>query len=241
LFALIAKSNLFSLFQSIRNILSDNKQYKQKRKSMGTAKVSTDFSSKSYTDTELGVTAISITDSMTGNRYFESPIPALEVIKATTTSYNAALAKAEKGSPDDRLVKNTLRTKLEGELKELGLYVQLTSKGDSLVISSSGFYVNKKPSVVGPLAKPENVMVKMGDNPGSVLVSCDSITSVVFYEFDYAEVTPDGVLNWIHKTSTKRKLLIEGLISGKQYVFRVAGAGSDPSRIWSDKITTFVV
>ena len=208
---------------------------------MGITKVSTDFSSKSYTDTELGVTAISITDSMTGNRYFESPIPALEVIKATTTSYNAALAKAEKGSPDDRLLKNTLRTKLEGELKELGLYVQLTSKGDSLVISSSGFYVNKKPSVVGPLAKPENVMVKMGDNPGSVLVSCDSITSVVFYEFDYAEVTPDGTLNWIHKTSTKRKLLIEGLISGKQYVFRVAGAGSDPSRIWSDKITTFVV
>jgi hypothetical protein len=208
---------------------------------MGTAKVSTDFSSKSYTDTELGVTAISITDSMTGNRYFESPIPPLADIKTTITSYNAALAKAEKGSPDDRLIKNSLRAKLEGELRELGLYVQLTSKGDSLVISSSGFYVNKKHSVVGPLAKPENVMVKMGDNTGSVVVSCDSIASVVFYEFDYAEVIPDGVFNWIHKTSTKRKLLIEGLVSGKQYVFRVAGAASDPSRIWSDKITTFVV
>jgi hypothetical protein len=57
----------------------------------------------------------------------------------------------------------------------------------------------------------------------------------------YAEVIPDGVLNRVHKTSTKRKLLIEGLSSGKQYVFRVAGAASDPSRIWSDKITTFVI
>lgn len=208
---------------------------------MAKEKVSTDFSSKNYTDTELSVTATNIMDCMTGNPNFETPIPPLADVKATIVSYNASLAKAEKGSQDDRLVKNSWRTKLESQLQDLGLYVQLTSKGDSLIISSSGFYVNKKPSAVGPLAKPENVIIKMGNNPGSVWISCDAIVSAVFYEFDYAEVTPDGILNWIHKTCTKHKLLIEGLTSGKQYTFRVAGAGSDPSRIWSDKITTYVI
>jgi hypothetical protein len=208
---------------------------------MATVKISTDFSSKNYTDTELNVTATNITDSMTGNPAFETPTPPLADVKATIVSYNAALAKAEKGSADDRLIKNSWRTKLESQLKDLSLYVQLTSKGDSLIISSSGLYTNKKPTTVGSLAKPENVSVKMGDNPGTVVVSCDTIASATFYEYDYAEVTADGTLNWTHKTCTKRKLLIVGLTSGHQYVFRVAGAGSDPSRIWSDKISTFVV
>jgi hypothetical protein len=204
-------------------------------------RVSTDFSSKNYTDMELSVTGTNITDCMTGNPHFETPIPPLADVKATIVSYNASLAKAEKGSQDDRLVKNSWRSTLENQLQNLGLYVQLISKGDSLIISSSGFYVNRKPSAVGPLAKPENVIIKMGDNPGSVWMSCDTIVSAVFYEFDYAEVTPNGIYNWIHKTCTKRKLLIEGLTSGKQYIFRVAGAGSDPSRIWSNLITTFVI
>jgi len=208
---------------------------------MGTAKVSTNFSSNSYTDTELGVTGTNIMDKMTDNHYFTTPTPPLADVTATITSYYAALAKAEKGSSEDRVIKNSWRAKLESQLRDLGLYVQLTSKGDEVIISSSGFYVNKKPSAVGPLAKPENVMVKPGDNNGSVQVSCDAIPSASFYEFDYAEVTPDGIQNWIHKTCTKHKMLIDGLTSGKQYVFRIAGAGSDPSRIWSDQISTFVI
>jgi len=60
------------------------------------------------------------------------------------------------------------------------------------------------------------------------------------YSFEYAEA-PDGTLNWIHKTSTRHKILIEGLTSGKQYVFRIAGAVSYPSRVWSDQILTFVI
>jgi hypothetical protein len=208
---------------------------------MGTVKVSTDFSLKNYSDTELSVAATTITDNMTGNSAFETPIPPLAEVKATIVSYLASLAKAEKGSQDDRVIKNSWRAKLESQLKDLALYVQLTSKGDAVIISSSGFYVNKKPSAVGPLAKPENVIIKMGANMGSVQVSCDAISSASFYEYEYAEVIQGGILNWVHKTCTKHKMLIEGLTSGKQYTFRIAGAGSDPSRVWSDQITTYVI
>lgn len=208
---------------------------------MEIVKVTTDFSSKNYTDTELSVKGTNVTDKLAGNINFPNPMPLIQEIRETITSYNASLAKAEKGSADDRVIKNSWRAKLESQMKELSLYVQMTSKGDGVIISSTGLDVNKKPEAVGALPKPVKVMIKMGDNKGTVWVSCEAITSASFYEFEYAEVTADGTLNWIHKTSTKHKILIEGLTSGKQYVFRIAGAASDPSRIWSDQISTFVI
>jgi len=208
---------------------------------MGIVKVTTDFSSKNYTDTELSVKCTKVIDKMSGNQNFPNPTPSLQEIRDTNISYIASLAKADKGSADDRVIKNNWRAKVESQMKELSLYVQITSKGDDVIVSSSGLDVNKKPMAVGALPKPENVTVKIGNNMGSVWASCDAIPSASFYEFDYAEVTADGVLNWIHKTSTKHKILIEGLTSGKQYVFRVAGAASDPSRVWSDRISSFVI
>jgi hypothetical protein len=208
---------------------------------METEKVTIDYSKKNYTDAELSVKAGNIVENMTGNPNFTTPIPALADISATIVSYNAALVTAEKGSMDDRVIKNSWRSKLESQLQELSLYVQLTSKGDGVIISSSGLDVNKKRSAVGPMAKPENVIIKVGGNKGSVVISCDPIDLALFYEIDYAEVTTDGVYDWVHKTSTKHYLLIEGLTSGKQYAFRIAAAGTDPSRVWSGIITSFVI
>jgi hypothetical protein len=208
---------------------------------MGTVKVTTDFSYKNYSDLELNVKSSNVVGNMTGNIYFPNPMPPLIEITETITSYDAALIKAENGTAEDRVIKNSWRAKLEGQMKDLSMYVQIASKGDDVIVSSSGLDVNRKPGAIGPLQKPVNVSVKMGNNMGSVWVSCDAIPSASFYEYDYAEVTADGTLNWIHKTSTKHKILIEGLTSGKQYVFRVAGAASDPSRVWSDRISSFVI
>jgi hypothetical protein len=208
---------------------------------MGNVKVLTDFSSGKYSDLELTKKSTKCTDKLTGNRVFQNPAPPLEDVILTTTNYIASLVKAENGSKEDTVIKNSWRSKLESQLKDLGLYVQLTAKGDEAIIVTSGFDTNKKPSAVGPLAKPQNIIVKMGDNKGTVWISCDAIDRVGFYEIEYAEVTADGVLKWIHKTSTKRKVLIEGLTSGKEYIFKMAGAGTDPSRIWSDTTITFVI
>jgi len=126
-------------------------------------------------------------------------------------------------------------------LQKLADYVQVASGGDEAIILSSGFDVCKKPSTIGPLDKPENFKVAMGKNRGSVLLSCDVVNHAQFYEFEYTEGPATSNSVWTKVTITKHKLLIDGLISGKEYTFRVAGAGSDPSRVWSDTITTFVV
>jgi len=208
---------------------------------MGIVKVKLDFSSKNYSDSELSVHSTNVLEKIEGNAYFPNPTPSIQEIRETIAGYNASLVKAEKGTADDRMIKNNWRAKLESQMKELSLYVQIISKGDGIIISSSGLSVNKKPGAIGSLAKPEKVMIKMGDNEGSVWASCETIPSASFYEFKYAEITADGTLNWVHKTATKHKVLIEGLTGGKQYAFRIAAAASDPSRVWSDQITTFVI
>jgi len=64
---------------------------------------------------------------------------------------------------------------------------------------------------------------------------------VMDYVIEYTEgpITTDSV--WIQTTTTKHKLLIEDLNSGKQYFFRVAGGGSDPSRAWCDIVGCYVL
>lgn len=119
--------------------------------------------------------------------------------------------------------------------------MQQVSEGDEAIILSSGFDVNKKPGVIGPLPKASGLSIKAGDNKGPVLLNCKVVAHADFYEFEYTSAPSNAASIWLKQTSTKHRMLIDGLTSGKQYVFRVAGAGSDPSRNWSDEISSFVL
>jgi hypothetical protein len=206
-----------------------------------TAKVSKDFSSNRYTDAELNVKAGHIVTCMTNNASFPNPLPTLAEVTTANAQYKESLDKVSDGSKADTVTKNNLRAALVLLLQLLADYVQVASQGDEAIILSSGFDVNKKPSTVGPLDKPQNFKVAMGQNKGSVVLSCDVVDHAQYYEFEYTEGIPTVNSIWMKLTSTKHKLLIEGMVRGKEYTFRVAGAGSDQSRVWSETITTFVL
>ncbi|MDR3653580.1 MAG: hypothetical protein P4L34_11515 [Paludibacter sp.] len=208
---------------------------------MGNSKVSKDFSTGKYTDAGLSSKTNFIVGEMTDNAAFATPIPLLKDVTDANNEYIVALGKVEYGSKADTVIKNNLRAALTVLLKQLADYVQTTSNGDEARILSSGFDVNKKPATIGQLAKPIGFSVKPGTNKGSMILSCNVVSNADFYEFEYMElpVTPNSV--WIQRTSTKSKLVMDGLISGKLYNYRVAGAGSDPSRIWSDEISSYVL
>lgn len=193
-----------------------------------------------YSDSELIVKAYHIVELMTGNTYFPTPLPALADVKTATDNFNVAANKVENGSRVDTAQKNDLREVLVGLLKKLALYVETISDGSETIILTSGFDVSKQPTVVGPLDKPTQVSVKMGDNPGTVIFSCEVIRNAQFYEFEYLEAPKSETSVWIKVTSTKHKITIVGLTSGKQYIFRVAAAGSDPSRNYSNEISVYV-
>lgn len=208
---------------------------------MGTSKVIKDFSTGRYSDLELSIKASHVVEQMTGNAYYPDPVPPLETITSTNATYIDALNKVVGGSKEDTVIKNNLRKQIESQLKREADYVQVTSEGDEAIILSSGFDVNRKPAVIGPLPKASGLTLKAGDNKGTIAAACNVVANALFYEFEYTEAPGTSTSIWLKRTSTKHKLLIEGLTSGKQYVFRVAGAGSDSSRNWSDEISSFVL
>jgi len=208
---------------------------------MSDAKVLINFSSSVYTDLEVGNKSDDIIEMMTNNPNFPIPLMELDALMAANTTYQASLINLKNGTKEDTVIKNQNRRVLEKALKNLGLYVQIKSNGNEAIILSSGFDVAGKREPVGKLPKPEGFGVKVGVAKGTVVVYCIAITYANFYEVEYAEVQADGTRNWIKLTTTKHKLEITGLTSGKQYVFRMAGGGTNPARMWSDEIATYVI
>ena len=208
---------------------------------MTTFKVLKNFSYNKYSDLELSVKASSIYNKMTNNTHFPEPNPGLSMLQTVNNNYIAALNKAITGTKEDIVIKNQMRTALINILQPLADYVQQASGGDQAIILSSGYDASKKPSFIGPLAKATGLTVKVGNNKGSIVVECKIVDRARFYEFEYTEAPSMYGSIWSKLVTTKHKLLIEGLTSGKQYAFRVAGAGADPSRNWSDEISSYVL
>ena len=208
---------------------------------MDKATVSKTFSPKKYTDSKLLQKAGTVLERMTDNDYFPNVQSRLDELRAKIQSYTMAISESNQGGRLSTAIKINCRKELEEYLKELADYVQQGSKGDQLAILSTGFDIHKKPSRVGELDKPTYVKLEVGPYKGSLWLSCAVVDKALFYVFEYclAPMGPDSV--WVQVTSSRRKILIDGLISGKEYCFRIAAARTDPSRIWSDPVKSYVL
>jgi len=208
---------------------------------MDKATVSKTFSPKKYTDSKLLQKAGTVLERMTDNDYFPNVQSRLDELRAKIQSYKTAISESNQGGRLSTVIKINCRKELEDYLKELADYVQQASKGNALVLLSAGFDIHKKPSRVGELDKPTYVKLEVGPYKGSLWLSCAVVDKALFYVFEYclAPAGPDSV--WIQVTSSRRKILIDGLISGKEYCFRIAAARTDPSRIWSDAVKSYVL
>jgi len=208
---------------------------------MGNSKIIVDFSTTKYTDAGLYSRANHIIDKMDGNPHFADLQPLLIALREATTTYIAALAKTQSGSKENTALKNQARAILIAMLKQIAAHVQIISEGNKTLILSTGYDVNKKWSKVGSLSKPLNFKLKQGSNKGSIYLVCDPIAGASIYEFGYTEGIPTPNSIWMKQTSTRRKITMDGLSSGKQYTFRMAGGGSHLSRIWSEEISSYVL
>ena len=208
---------------------------------MGTFTVSKNFSTGKYSVEGLATKAQVIHDNMNGNAHYPAPDPSLADLQTAITEFQLAIVKAKNGSKEDTADKNAKRKILEDLLHRLSYYVQVNSLGDETIILGSGFDVNKQAGTVGALPKPENFKVMVGENKGTVELSCDAVANASFYEYQYTKLPLSATSIWTMRTATKRKLLVEGLTSGQQYVFKMAAGGSDPSRTWSDEISSYIL
>lgn len=208
---------------------------------MGIARVIVNFSKSRLTDAEVSAQLAKVIAEMTGNTNFLEPVVSLVTAQEELDKFNDLSIAAKDGTRKDTAAKNAQRKVVESILKKLGNYVQLTSDGDETIILTSGFDLAKKAMPIGPLEQATGLSVKPGSNKGAVSLSCDIVDQASFYEFEYtsAPSTPESI--WLKQTSTKRRMEIAGLTSGKQYAFRVAGAGTDLMRKWSEEVVSYIM
>ena len=203
------------------------------------AKINLGFTS--YNDGELSVKTDFIINCMTGNANFTNPEPPLVEVSAALDAFGQALTNANGGGKDLTLVKNSKRAVLENLLSNLGLWVQLHSSGDEVTLSGSGFDLTKKRAAVGVLPKPVNFVVMPADGQGSVKVRMQAISGAHAYVYEYttAPAVPGSVWSIVQKT--RSSAIIDGLESGVQYAFKSVALGANPTKVYSDVISSFVL
>ena len=194
-----------------------------------------------YKDADLEQKAQHILVSLTGNANFPNPTPALADFQTAITNYAAALEKAQDGTKQDTALKNQARDVLENLIAQLALYVQLNSKDDVPIMLSSGFDVSKPPAPVGILDKPQNLIVAPSAAKGSVDVSVNAVAHASGYQYEFTDAPLTATSVWAVITDTSTFHTISNLQSGKEYAFRVTAIGSDPTRVYSDVINSFVL
>jgi len=202
---------------------------------MAKLKILIDFSH--YRDADLDQKAIFIIGSMEGNEAFPNPVPDIITITTANDEYIAARRDAETGDHEKIAVKNQKRKVLEDLLGKLGLYVEANGNNDEAILISSGFSLKKEREPVGILPKPESFSVHATEK-GMIQLNVNTIKGSEGYLFEYRLL---GAPNWTVAVSTKSELLLTGLESGKQYDFRVAGIGTNPERVYSDVLQSFVL
>jgi len=204
------------------------------------AKVATSFGR--YSDGSLAEKAQHIINSMDGNAAYPTPVPAITDIQSLVDSYVTALANLGNTGKQGTLIKDQFRESLEELLNTLALYVQATGGSNIVTLQSSGYDLQKgKSGPIGVLAKPTNFGIEPGPTSGSVKGSLDAIDGANTYLFQYAEAPVNSSTIWQNVYSSKSSHIITGLTSGKEYAFRVCGIGTNPTLVFSDVITTYVL
>lgn len=201
------------------------------------ADVLVDYSKHVYTDAELVTEVESIETHMDANTNYVSPSPTMIVLKAQRIKFQAAVAKAHKGTPTDTSDKNDQRAILEGMLHVLGAYVQLTSGGDETKILSSGMHTADSKGHIGEFGVVSNFKVLVPESSNKVLCTCDKMPKATFYEV-LSTPSPATVASiWVSETSTSCSIVIDSLPSFVPYVYKMTARGSSKVKNFSAPIT----
>ena len=207
-------------------------------------KAVTDFSS--YTAAELAPTAQTIHDRVTANAAaFVTPPVGMSALQTLITTYNAKLAARASRASSDVLAFNLARHDLAVARHDLGLYVNLTAKGDPVIVDKSGFpsYSFCGGATPGPSpipGPPQDLRLRNGDLSTTAVARCKPDRPNSFNVAQICTGDPTVEANW--KTVMQfsgGKVTISGLTVGATVWVRIAtvgpggvvGAWSDPAKI----------
>jgi hypothetical protein len=187
-------------------------------------------------DSELDQRAEKVLTSMDKNPNFVTPDPTLPDVQTALDTFTAAVAVKNDGGKQATKARDAARETLLGLMRELALYVQKTSKGDPIVMLSSGFDITSASHTQTPLSLPIIINITNGVS-GTATIHAQPQRNVKSVLTQYRE---SGTTAWLNGPvcTQMRNIPVPGLTPGKTYDFHIQFIGGSTGQTdWSDTVS----
>lgn len=201
------------------------------------------FNAARLSDDELVMACNAQLEATRDDPLFDTLQPGEEDFEAQITRFRGSVSRIAllKGE----LASAYLQRDIEREALETGVRsrlggVQMLSRGNSAIITRAGFATRRSRTPTGILDAPQGLVVSVGDVPGTLVATWDSVKKNRSYALQYAigdrATTTDA--DWTTVFSSKPKSILKGLTPGTTYLFRVTTiGGKDGQSAWSPIVT----
>ena len=172
---------------------------------------------------------------LTGNAFYPAPKVPLADIQTAQNTYTASLAKADKGSSQDKAQKDADKRALIDLLRQECDYVNDTAQGDPIALANCGYPLSKdpQPSVLGtPVISVDNGV------SGELISSTPAAKAAIGYRHRYT--TDPALALWPEVVTSKATCKISGLVPGTVYHLQIVSIGTNDQVMYSDVVTKMV-
>jgi hypothetical protein len=171
--------------------------------------------------------AMFIGTKMTDNPAFATPVPALSVLTAARLALEDAIAAMLNGGKAATFARNEAEAALDEVITQLAGYVVSTVGSNEALIRSSGFDVRQRGAPIGSLPAPANLRADLTEFQGQIKLAWDRERGAALNEVQQNDGDPEDEATWkLIAMTTKSRLTVEHLTSGKTYWFRVRAQGT---------------
>jgi hypothetical protein len=160
--------------------------------------------------------------AMATNPKFPDPVPSLTEVAAARVLLNSAIAPAANGDRVAVALRNTRWYILANMLVRLCGYVNSASNGDRDVALTSAFVAAKKPTKLGLIGNPTDLVAKATEKRSEAALYWKSRHGSKMSQIFINSGDPNNEDGWeLKMVTTRNRALITGLDPNKIYWFRV--------------------
>jgi hypothetical protein len=189
------------------------------------------------TNEDLSIRLTAIRLGMKENPHFLHPPVDITTFEEAVEAFSNQMALARDGGRTAISERNLRRQIVSRMAEQLGHYVEHNCNGEMDVFLSSGFQPKSDTrSPAGPLDQPRIRKIKHGRS-GELLVYPTPVKGAYSYELGHSLTDENRIPGeWVVRplSSARAGVLIDGLIPGRVYAFRIRALGKLDYTNWSD-------
>lgn len=195
---------------------------------------------KKQTAAQKGVAGDLIITKVTGNTHYPDADAVLGAFSTANTKVkadNAALEIALQVVEEKRASLEASEAEWDVTLTALSDHVQSVSKGDLMMLQSTGFELQGVPAPIGELLAPTKVSARTNGVAGVIKLRFNRSRGATHYVVQRASANPNDEASWeTLDTVSAASFEDTGLTSGTKYWYRIAAKGFTTTSGWSNPV-----